>query len=156
MQCYQQKKSFYYFQVIFIYLIDFLLLALALIFFRHRGAYTPCLATVFYSFLVNFILYKNYKNPVVLTEKEMTITTLGQKKTVEFKNIMRIEYRGIPHSHIEGADSMVLYCGMAGKICVEAAYEDYLTLWKQIIENAKRSNPRLTINPKIEKRLQKG
>lgn len=101
-------------------------------------------------------MYKDYKNPVILTEDKMTITSRGITNTIAYKDIMYIEYRGIPHCIFRDNDSMVLHCGMTGKILVDASYENYLTLWKQIIENAKKSNPRLTINPKIEKRLQKG
>ncbi len=100
-------------------------------------------------------MYKDYKNPVILAEDKMTITSRGRKNTIAYKDIMYIEYRGIPHCIFGDSDSMVLHCGMTGKIFVDATYEDYLILWNQIIENAKTNNPRVTISPKMIKRLGK-
>ena len=96
-------------------------------------------------------MYKDYKNPVILAENQITITSRGQTSTIAYKNIMYVHYKGIPRCFL--GDCMVLDCGMSGKIYVDSSYENYLTLWNQIIDNAKTNNPQVTISPKMKKRL---
>lgn len=98
-------------------------------------------------------MYQDYKNPVILDEEQMIITSRGNKTNVSYSEIMRIEYQGIPHCFLR--DAMIIYCGTKGKIYIEAAYEDYLTLWNKIIAKASENNPRVTVSSKMINRLSK-
>lgn len=151
MKNYQQKKSWFYTNIFCIYSVVFLSLFLSLKVFHSYTAFGYCIPIVGFAIYTHICMYKDYKNPLILMEDKMTITTRGQKSTIDYREIMYVEYRGIPHCFL--SDSMVLHCGMSGKIYVNTSYEDYLTLWNQIIENAQKSNPRVTISPKMVKRL---
>lgn len=125
----------------------------AKIVFHSDRACGYCLASVPLAIMVNISMYHDYKKPIILCEKQMTITSRGVENTVLYSEIMRIEYQGIPHCFLR--DSMILYCGLAGKIYVDASFEDYLTLWNKIIEHARANNTRVTVSSKMIKRLEK-
>lgn len=154
MHTYHQKKLCF---GINIFIIG-LLLFLAFILLYNCLSY-PLTAYGYTALMLGFAIYagmcmyKDYKSPVILTEDAITITVRGQTNMIAYKNIMYVHYKGIPHCFL--GDYMVLDCGMSGKIYVASSYENYLTLWKQITENAKATNPRVTISSTIQKRLDK-
>lgn len=81
----------------------------------------------------------------------MTVVSRGNTYTIAYKDIMFVQYRGIPRCLL--GDTMVLHCGMQGKIYVDASYENYMTLWREIVERAHTQNPRVTMSPYMQKRL---
>lgn len=96
-------------------------------------------------------VYKEYQIPLILEEKKMMVVSRGNTYTIAYKDIMFVQYRGIPRCLL--GDTMVLHCGMQGKIYVDASYENYMTLWREIVERAHTQNPRVTMSPYMQKRL---
>lgn len=67
---------------------------------------------------------------------------------------MSVQYKGISHCIL--GDTLVLHCGMQGKIFVDSSYENYYELWSQIIINSEQANPRVVIQDNVRKRMAKG
>lgn len=153
MEKYFQKKSYFYFGTFFMYLMILFCVVSAKMVFHSDRACGSCLACVPFAIMVNISMYRDYKKPIILCEKQMTITSRGVENTVLYSEIMRIEYQGIRHCFLR--DAMIIYCGTKGKIYIEAAYEDYLTLWNKIIAKASENNPRVTVSSKMIRRLGK-
>ena len=152
MNKYQQKKRVLGRNI---FLICLVLISAFIILYKSLSnppsAYGYTAVILGFSIYTSICMYKDYKNPVILTENQITITSRGQTSNIAYKNIMYVYYKGIPHCFF--GDYMVLDCGLSGKIYVDSSYENYLTLWNQIIDKAKTNNPQVTVSPKMIKRL---
>lgn len=96
-------------------------------------------------------VHKEYQVPLILEAEKMTVISCANTYTVAYRDIMFIQYRGIPRCFL--GDMMVLHCGMQGKIYVDASYENYISLWCEIVESARAQNSRVMISPYMQKRL---
>ena len=84
-------------------------------------------------------LRKDYKSTLALNDEKVIVTSRGQKYDIHYYEIVAIQYQGVAHSLL--ADCLVLNCGRSGKIYIDAAYENYIDLWKRIITNTQSLKP---------------
>lgn len=98
-------------------------------------------------------LRKDYKSTLALNDEKVIVTSRGQKYDIHYYEIVAIQYQGVAHSLL--ADCLVLNCGRSGKIYIDAAYENYIDLWKRIITNTQSQKPNIVVDNSVIKRLNK-
>lgn len=151
MKEYPHRKKHYWAGVVFLWSLVAVLTCIAIKF--SPSVLGICVMNAIVAALFSVWLYKEYQSLLILADETMTVTSRGNTYRILYKDIMYIQYTGIPHCLL--GDTMVLHCGMTGKIYVDASYENYLTLWREITLKAQAANPRLTISPRMNKRIAK-
>lgn len=98
----------------------------------------------------NYVCF-DYKNPAQISEEKLIIPAVGTKAEIPFSQVVSIRYCGILHLHL--FERLRIDWGDFGKIYVGSYYENNFTFWEQILKNAKAKNPKVVIDPKLEKRV---
>lgn len=154
MKIYKQGKRYFYINtvlIISIIIISILICIYCLDFVLGKYILIVLIAGV--GFGTIFSLRKDYKSTLVIDPEKIIITSRGKQYNVHYLDIVSIQYQGIAHSLLY--DCLILNSGRDGKIYVDAAYENYTDLWKEIINNTQNRKSNTVVADSVIKRLNK-
>lgn len=154
MQIYKQGKCFFYANTVIIITIIIVSAFICINYISSfLGKYLLVILIAGVGIFMISLLRKDYKSTLILNDEKVIITSRGRKYDIYYYEIVSIQYQGVAHSLL--ADCLVLNCGQVGKIYIDAAYEEYMDLWRKIITNTQAKKPNIVVDDSVIKRLNK-
>lgn len=110
----------------------------------------PSIALCF--FLYNsYLQYLDYNSVAQINHKACTLSIMGKQHRIEFEDIIFIKYRD--YKHLNFGKCIVLQTKNNSRVVISCEYYNYINFWRQVVDNARESNPNIIIDPKVMKRL---